>query len=221
MYKLLESKYILFGILSLLINAAVSILLSKKNNNIKTGTVIKCLIIENIGLILGAKTLDLIMNYERYAYLINNQMYINILDSGYTFLGAIFGAIISLAIYANATNEDIKQIFNIFIPNLLLIYAIAKIGCFYTGCCQGISISGYILPIQLIETCIYLTIYIIVMREHEWNCKKISSLCIVFGSCRFVIEFFRENTTHMYISISQVLSIIIFIYGLKIKNNCK
>ena len=59
------------------------------------------------------------------------------------------------------------------------------------------------------------------MREHEWNCKKISSLCIVLGSCRFVIEFFRENTTHMYISISQVLSIIIFIYGLKIKNNCK
>lgn len=114
--------------------------------------------------------------------------------------------------YSIIFNEDFKELCDIFVPNLLLVYSISKIGCFYAGCCGGKYIEEYIFQIQLIEFLIYLSIYIL-RRKGFYN--KIYLFCLLFGFFRFFLEFFRENTGYIYLSISQVFCVIIFIVGIR------
>ena len=221
MFKIFYSKYLIFIFLSLLLNIVISIISNIKNNKLKVESVLKCSILETMGIILGAKILDIVVNGDIYLYKINNKLFLEILTSGYAFLGGIFGAVLSIAIYSIITNEDFEELCNILVPNLLLVYAISKIGCFFAGCCIGIYIRTYLLPIQLIESVIYSTIYILVILRKKEFYEKISLICLLFGFARFFVEFFRENTGYMYLSISQVISISIFTIGIMIKVKMK
>lgn len=215
MFKIHHSKYLFFIVLSLLLNIFASIILGIKNRRLKIRIIFKCALLETIGVILGAKILDIIVNYDIYMYYTNNNMFLKILTSGYAFLGGIFGAVLSVAIYSITSNEDFKELCNIFIPNLFLVYSISKLGCFSAGCCRGISIGEYILPIQLIESLIYISLYLFVILRKDKGNNEIYLSCLLFGFSRFFVEFFRENTGYMYLSISQVLSIVIFIIGIR------
>ena len=210
MINISDIKYYFFIFLSLLINIIISIVFCKRNGKLKTKSVLKCTIVETIGIIVGAKILDIISNYDVYLYYINNKIFLKMITNGYAFLGGMCGATFGILIYSRFAKEDFKELGNILIPNLLLIYSISKIGCFFTDCCRGVSINGYVLPIQLIEVAIYFAIYILVIQNKN---TKISLSCIIFGFLRFLIEFLREDTSTSYISFSQVLALDIFIIG--------
>ena len=214
--KIFTSKYLFFISLSLLLNIIVAVIMSLKNSKIKVKTILKCSILETIGIIIGAKLLDIITNYDVYLYYINNELYFKALTNGYSFLGGIFGAVFCIFIYSLVSREKVEELCEIFIPNLLLVYSTSKLGCFFNGCCAGISINGYVLPIQLIETFVYLSIYLFVILKSKSIYSKIYLSCILFGISRFFLEFFREKTSYMYLSISQVLSIFIVIIGISI-----
>ena len=216
MSEILHSNYLFFIVLSLVLNILVSIIMGVKNRRLKIRIIFKYAILESIGIVLGAKILDIIVNYDIYMYYTNNNMFLKILTSGYAFLGGIFGAILSVAIYSIIVDEDFKELCDIFIPNLFLVYSISKLGCFSAGCCRGISIGEYILPIQLIESIIYICIYLFVSFRKDRGNNKIYLSCLLFGFSRFLVEFFRENTGYMYLSISQVLTIVIFIIGIRL-----
>ena len=81
-----------------------------------------CLFIENIGIILGAKIFDIFTNIE-----INKTMSIQeIILNGFSYLGAIFGAITGILIYAKLTKKSYTDLAQILFPNLILIYSILK-----------------------------------------------------------------------------------------------
>ncbi len=103
-------------------------------------------------------------------------------------------------------------------PNLVLIYSISKIGCFFSGCCKGVLLSnGKNLPIQLIESIINFVIYIIIIKNYK-NFKnsyqKIGFTCMFFTFFKFILEFFRYSNLYEILSISQLMCIVVFIFGI-------
>ncbi len=206
------NKYLLFCLLSLLINIIVCIKMS--NNRINKKTVIRCLIIENIGIIVGSKLLDIISNYGVYVDLIYRNDYYGIIINGFSYLGGMFGAFIGLIICSINTREDLKEICNVFIPNLLLIYAIAKIGCYFNGCCYGKQLGSRIIPIQLIESLVYFICYLIIIKEKNLTNKKIILFCLLFGITRFSLEFLSEKNSIGLLSLPQIMCLFLIIVGI-------
>lgn len=208
--------YLFFAILALVLNIIVSIILCIKSHELQVKTIFECSIIETIGVIIGAKILDVVINYDIYLYYLSNNSFYKVLTSGYTFLGGIFGAIFCIFIYSIFSKKDFEKLCNVLVPNLLLIYSISKIGCYCVGCCSGVAINGYILPIQLIETLIYFGIYIFIILRANSYYSKIYLTLILLGISRFLIGFLRNNTECLYLSISQVLSVFMVIIGIRI-----
>ncbi len=218
--KIITSKYLFFIFLSFVFNIILATHVAKtsynEKNKLQVREIIQCGIIETVGIILGAKIIDIIMNYDVYLNYINNNMFFNILTSGYTFIFGAFGGFISILVYSFISKKDLKMLCNIFIPNLLIIYSVSKIGCYLNGCCGGITIMNYTVPIQLIESITYFAIYLFILLRKNSAYSKIYLSCILFGFFRFVLEFLRVSNSYMWLSISQVLSIFIFIVGIVI-----
>lgn len=94
-------------------------------------------------------------------------------------------------------------------PCLVLLQAIAHIGCAFNGCCYGYETSGplgiynahydtYLFPIQILESLVALgiTVYIIVkMLRVRFKTKGdlYPIMLILYGFTRFFLEFGRDN----------------------------
>lgn len=103
------------------------------------------------------------------------------------------------------------------------MYGIAKIGCFMAGCCHGKEYFGplavtyhnkYVgtyFPIQIVESFIYLLIFVIsVLLAHKMK-NKIRVITIIFAiilPVRFVTEYFRYNNEGTIISRDQIIVLI-------------
>lgn len=91
--------------------------------------------------------------------------------------------------------------------SLPLLHSFGHLGCVFTGCCSGFEstwgiyniITGKLLfPIQLIESIVSLTVTaILIIRSHrhkyEADEKQFPLMLVLYGSLRFLCEFFRDN----------------------------
>ena len=96
----------------------------------------------------------------------------------------------------------------IIAPCFPLNHMIGHIGCIFAGCCRGyeweygmynLHTGTYLFPIQPIESLIALGIVVfLVVRAYknkfQPDAKHYPIMLILFGSTRFVCEFFRDNT---------------------------
>ena len=180
------------------------------DKKMKTKSIYLLYVYEIIGIVIGAKLIDIATNFDIYLYYLKNNDYYRMLLN--TFLGGIIGVIFSVYIYSKIYNENFNDISEIIFPNLLLIYALLKIGCFFNGCCYGIKFDNINIPIQIIEVIIYLCLYICINLIKDRN-KKLYLLCILFGLIRFCIELFRAEREYIP-NISQVFALIIFEIGI-------
>ena len=92
--------------------------------------------------------------------------------------------------------------------SLPLMHGIGHIGCLFKGCCAGyISTWGIYnpsrntvtFPVQIIETIISLSIAVfLIVRAHKNKYavdeKQFPLMLIMYGSARFILEFFRDNS---------------------------
>ena len=90
---------------------------------------------------------------------------------------------------------------------LCLIQGIAHYGCLFAGCCHGYrAVHGIwnpqldynTFPIQIIEAVVALAIAIFLFirlkkRNYKTDGSAYALMMILFGSTRFVLEFFRDN----------------------------
>ena len=177
-FETIFSKNLIFIEISLLVNIIVSLLIGLKEKDLDKKDILKCSIFETIGIIVGAKLLDIVINYDVYLYYIKLGKILTMISSGYIFLGGAIGGFLAVFIYSTISKKSLYKLCNIFIPNLILIYSIAKISCFINGCCRGITINGYILPIQIIESLIYLIIYLYIIKRKNSTYSKLYLSCI-------------------------------------------
>lgn len=110
-----------------------------------------------------------------------------------------------------------------FIVSAPLMYGIAKIGCFMTGCCHGKEYFGPLavtyhnkyegtyFPIQIVESVIYILIFVISFLLAFKMKNKIQVIAIIFAimlPVRFVTEYFRYYNEGTIISPEQILVLI-------------
>ena len=160
---------------------------------------------------------------------------INFKNLGFSSYGGALGLITAVLFYEKITEiESFKIRYIISAP---LMYSISKLGCFFAGCCFGIPYKGplyvyypnvineKLFPIQLVETIIFLLIFIII--NYIYNKYK-SNLIIEYTmiSCsisKFLLDYLRYSHINKIITLNQVISIIIFVIaiGLIIQKNKK
>ena len=123
--------------------------------------------------------------------------------------------------------------FLFFMVSAPLLYSVAKLACFSYGCCHGIEYDGpfhYVykhsvgapnnvplFPIQLVETITSFILFIyILFRTKKINSKSIiiGESMVLFGILKFSLDFLRESHVGQIISLNQVLSIILSLWGL-------
>lgn len=212
--------YGIFLSLSLIINCIIIFIFSKFQKMDKN--ILLCsLIYEMIGIIVGAKILNLIQVKE------NTSFYY----AGFSAYGGVLGGILALFCFAKLYKIPINKLLNIYIPVLPLLYSVSKLGCFFSGCCYGIEYLGFgnivytysnsaplgtnLFPVQLVESIMNLVIFIyvcIIYKNNIENNKIIRTVFILCGISKFLLEFFR-NSWNGQISSTQFISILFIVIG--------
>ncbi|MBO7449868.1 MAG: prolipoprotein diacylglyceryl transferase [Clostridiales bacterium] len=152
---------------------------------------------------------------------------VSITEGGISFsfsgLGAGVGMIIGIFISTLIFNEKNEHIMSSFIVSAPLMYGIAKIGCFMAGCCHGKEYTGPLavtyhnkyegtyFPIQIVESVIYLLIFVISLVLTVKMKNKIRVIAIIFAivlPVRFITEYFRYYNEGKLISPDQIIVLI-------------
>lgn len=113
-------------------------------------------------------------------------------------------------------------------PALPLSLFVAKIACFFHGCCSGFEMQGgfyynisnerYEFPVQMLESLVALCLFFF-MRYYEKKNKLTGSVfplyLFVYSITRFITEFFRADLPNVLgpLDAYQILSLIFAIYG--------
>jgi len=190
------------------------------------------LIYELIGIIVGGKLFTCVLQ-------INGKC--DFLNAGFSSFGSLIGAILMIILFAFQSRKKIIELLYVFITVTPLMYSIGKIGCFIAGCCRGIEYNGIgkviykygynatglsYFPIQLIESIIFMIIFIFLYNIHNknrFNKKVLGISFIICGFLKFILDFLRLDHNGKIISNNQIFCIIFVIVGIimYIKNNNK
>lgn len=154
--------------------------------------------------------------------------------AGIVFYGGLIGFLISYRFLSQKHKQDLHvlDIVAVIIP---LFHAIARVGCFFGGCCYGVENHGILailytntvrgevesvqrLPIQLFESAFNFLLFIYLLTlvlKPDWESKRIlTRYLLIYSIGRFVLEFFRGDSVRgilFGVSFSQTISIIIWI----------
>lgn len=223
-----NTKLPLYGImilLSLIVNIIIVMIIYKKFSFSKY-EIIGALVYENIGIILGAKVLTYIQNYSEYGQF-------DFLSLGLSSYGGFIGAIICVIIFAFQFKKPLKDMMFTFLPSIPLMYAIGKIGCFLAGCCYGFEYNGigsilykysevapsniHLFPVQILETIAFTIIFFYIMQKiltnrFEW--KTLGIIFILCGFAKFSLDFFRISHIDIFLSLNQLISIMVILIGI-------
>lgn len=106
---------------------------------------------------------------------------------GLSSLGAVIGMFLCVGIYQKARHiKSFKSTLRVMTCCLPLIYSLSKFGCLVNGCCCG-EIVG--IPIQIIESAIFLTIFFIAILS-EMPTAATVILCAV---SKLFVENYRDG----------------------------
>ena len=144
------------------------------------------------------------------------------LTLGFSSYGGLFGMLIAVLLYEKISeNKKIKDRYLITLP---LIYSISKIGCLLAGCCYGIPYKGpfYVIypsklniklfPVQLLETILFLIIFIIMNYLYNKKHKNIIEITFIISALtKFLTDYLRYSHINQVISLNQIISLIIII----------
>jgi phosphatidylglycerol:prolipoprotein diacylglycerol transferase len=219
-----NSNFPFYGlaILLALISNIIIVISQYKKYNYKLEYVIYLLLYENAGIIIGAKVLSYLLSGERTSFII----------TGLAAYGAAFGAALFILLFCLQFKKNIKETMYLLTPSFPLMYSIGKIGCFIVGCCYGIKYNGifkimyrysvnapnnvYLFPIQIVESIVFLLIFIyliIMQRKNKFDEKMLGISFILCGASKGFLDFLRQEGTQLF-TFSKIVSLIIIIIGI-------
>ena len=131
--------------------------------------------------------------------------------------------------FAKLFKIDWKLSTVIIAPMLCIIHGISHFGCIFAGCCYGYPweygiynhvFDTNLFPIQIIEALVAIAIVIMTIvwthnHNYDRNCKAYPLMLILFGSTRFILEFFRDNTKLFWgLSDLAIHAFVMFVVGM-------
>ncbi len=210
-----------YGII-LVLNFLISILyIIKKasNKHLSSKEIFYMILYIMLGIIIGGKYYTILSHYQTYKDA-------NFLSVGLSSLGSLLGSIFMLYLFTKQFRKKQSDIFNIFIPVLPLLYGIGKIGCFLSGCCLGFKYTGFLsvtysngsfFPVQLLESLVFITIFIYINKLNKKQDKYLVSKCLIIcGLSKFLLEFLRLRTSSTILNINQIVCIFLILFGILI-----
>lgn len=133
-------------------------------------------------------------------------------------------------LYSKLLKINWQSMCDLVAPCLTLNHGIAHIACVFQGCCYGYETNSaicvynanfgkYLFPIQLLEAFVALAItafllYRMKKQKFQTTGDIYPIMLILFGSTRFVLEFFRDNDKVLFgISNLALHALLAFIVG--------
>lgn len=152
-------------------------------------------------------------------------------EGGLVFYGGFIGALITAIVYLKKHHLPVLKVTDIAGPTLALGHSIARIGCFFAGCCYGkacnlpwavtfthpesLAYSDYPVPrhpTQLYESATLFIIFwalILLKRYLKTDGQLFWAYIFLYGGARIVIELFRGDPRGIFIfglfSLSQTI----------------
>ncbi|MDR2644516.1 MAG: prolipoprotein diacylglyceryl transferase [Endomicrobium sp.] len=188
--------------------------------------------------IIGARLLFVFSNPQDFV--LDPMSIFKLWEGGLTYYGGFISAAIFVLAYIRIKKISILKFCDFFAPALALGHAIGRIGCFFAGCCYGKEtnvawsvvfrdknssalLGVHLHPTQLYEAfgnfLIFFLLYFYSKKEHKKG-FLVSFYFISYAVLRFVVEFFRGDPDrggqYFGLSVSQILSLILFIIGVSI-----
>jgi len=197
------AMYALMGLSGYLV-AILIVLMKRRMFGLRIQDVIFFTVFAAIGILGGARALGVIVQTLRRISAPNfwdMQRLINLaLKSGWVFYGALLGGFAMLFLLAKLKRLDMKNIFNAYTYVALAFLSFARLGCFFTGCCYGITLANSALfPVQLLEagfSFAALVAVLIIRPERRWpEIPLFPVYLITYSAGRFVLEFLRGDAT--------------------------
>ncbi len=225
--------YFFFTVIGLVVSIGTFIvLIADKKYSLQKNIVM--LFISTICVIIFARLFGCISGIYRDVGMAKKITFDGIKQTGIVYYGGLIGLLASYSTMSKKVQDVyIMDILAVCIP---LFHAVARVGCFFGGCCFGKEshsiiainyttkvfdevITLYRIPTQLIEAtfnfCLFL--YLLhLLRNEDWKNKHIlRRYLLLYSIGRFIIEFFRGDVVRGVIggiSFSQVISALIWIY---------
>ncbi len=159
--------------------------------------------------------------------------------NGYVVYGGIIGGILTSFIYCKIKGQRFLTYFDLVMPEVALAQGVGRLGCFFAGCCYGRETDSWfgitfhhsafapngvkLFPTQLVSSagdfliCAFLLFY---ARKQRKEGRVAAAYLMLYGTGRFVIEFFRNDYRGSVgvLSTSQLISIAIVTTGVLLWN---
>jgi len=209
--------YGLFIILSLVLSS-LFIIIDLKKKKISNQTIFLSLFMTLYFIIVFSLSFTQIINYIKYSTL----------SFGLSSYGGAIGLLLSILIFNIINKKNNENIAETYIISLPLFYSISKLGCFFSGCCHGIIYNGIFsviyktdenfvsyFPIQLLESIVFLLIFIYVKYLSDKNKNYIVYITIILSAiAKFLFDYLRFSHINQFLSINQIVSIFFIILSL-------
>ncbi len=216
----------------------MSLLLKKRGLFAEDGVLFLLAVIA--GVFIGGHLLYALTNIRLFPYLFKKAEFslwlarVQHIFGGAVFYGGLFGGIAAGGIATKILRQDTALYADLMSPIIPLFHGIARIGCFFAGCCYGIEskfgfcahgntlvpdVNGVTrFPVQLLEAgCnFFLVLVMFCLLKKCETCPRIRGkllyiYLIAYGVIRFFDEFLRGDKIRGFIGIfstSQWISII-------------
>ncbi|HZH32760.1 MAG TPA: prolipoprotein diacylglyceryl transferase [Pyrinomonadaceae bacterium] len=194
--------------------------------------------------IVGSKLLLLVVEPE-YREAPLRLLSLDFLRSGGVFYGGFLGAVLTAYVLVRRYELPWWRTADAFAPGIALGQAIGRQGCFAAGCCwgkptsvpwgvrfselgqqvTGVPIDAHLHPTQLYESFaafFFFALLVWLHRRKTFNGQVILLYGVLYGTTRFIIEFFRDDprgdifglTSLTHLSTSQLISLLVGITSL-------
>ncbi|MDR3195715.1 MAG: prolipoprotein diacylglyceryl transferase [Endomicrobium sp.] len=185
--------------------------------------------------VLGARIFYVLTNLGEFAAFPIDIL--KIWNGGLVYYGGFIFVAIFIILYAKKKKISLLKLGDFVAPSVALGHAIGRIGCFFAGCCYGretnvpwsvifkdrnsLAVLGvHLHPAQLYESFGNFLIFLVLYFYSKKKPKEGQIVAVYFMSyavLRFTVEFFRGDSDRgaqcFGLSVSQVMSVLLFIIG--------
>jgi phosphatidylglycerol:prolipoprotein diacylglycerol transferase len=181
-----------------------------------------------IGAFIGARVLYLIVEWDMF---IEEPVAMLFSRAGFVFYGGVIGGLIVLYFLTRKYRVNFLEYVDIIALTIPLGHFFGRLGCFFYGCCYGLHtdswigiefphdspagiIGGKVIPTQLISAFFLLIIFsllLFIRRRQRFRGQILLSYFILYGTFRFIIEFFRGDPRGFLgiFSTSQIIALLL------------